>query len=85
MTNLLKQILSQALYSKRLNLQLSQEIMAEKCCISRRQYVDLEHGLRLPSLQTFINISIIMDFDLNGFCDLLRQQGYSTDDKNGVA
>ena len=45
------------LYSKRMELNLSQEQMAEKCCISVRQYIDLENSKRIPMLETFINIT----------------------------
>ena len=71
------------LYSKRMELNLSQEQMAEKCCISVRQYIDLENSKRIPMLETFINITIACDMDIGVFIHNLIESGYEiTDDKN---
>ena len=55
--------------------------MAEKCCLSVRQYIDLEHGLYLPSFQTLINIKINLGFDLDKFIELIISLGYEPLDK----
>ncbi|MDO4302147.1 MAG: helix-turn-helix transcriptional regulator [Clostridia bacterium] len=85
MSDLLKQTFGQILYKKRIELKYSQEAMAKKCCISVRQYIDLEHGLRLPTFQTFVNITIILEINYDAFISLLIKQGYNVLDKSGVA
>ncbi len=79
---ILKETFSYALFLKRTELNCSQEAMAEKCCISARQYIDLEHGLYLPSFQTFINITINLGFDYNEFISEIKDKGYEPMDKN---
>lgn len=65
-----------------MELNLSQEQMAEKCCISVRQYIDLENSKRIPMLETFINITIACDMDIGVFIHNLIESGYEiTDDK----
>ena len=44
MEQLLKRIFADTLYKKRIELNLSQLSMAEKCFLSLRQYNDLENG-----------------------------------------
>ena len=83
MSNMLKEAIGKALYSKRMEYGLTQEQMAAKCCISNRQYNDLENGKRLPGLRTFFNISIVCDLDVNEIIKDLISKGYQiTDDKN---
>lgn len=89
MVDILKEAFSYALFSKRTELNCSQEAMAEeamaeKCCISARQYIDLEHGLYLPSFQTLINITINLGFDYNEFIAEIIDKGYEPIDKNGI-
>lgn len=84
MVDILKEVLSYALFTKRTELNYSQEVMAEKCCISARQYIDLEHGLYLPSFQTLINITINLGFDYNEFIAEIIDKGYEPIDKNGI-
>lgn len=84
MVDILKEAFSYALFSKRTELNCSQEAMAEKCCISARQYIDLEHGLYLPSFQTLINITINLGFDYNKFIAEIIDKGYEPIDKNGI-
>lgn len=65
-----------------MELNLSQEQMAEKCCISVRQYIDLENSKRIPLLETFINIIIACDMDIGVFIHNLIESGYKiTDEK----
>ena len=40
--NILKKCFSKTLYFRRMELKLNQEKMAEKCCLSPRQYTDLD-------------------------------------------
>lgn len=84
MVDILKEAFSYALFSKRTELNCSQEAMAEKCCIPARQYIDLEHGLYLPSFQTLINITINLGFDYNEFIAEIIDKGYEPIDKNGI-
>ena len=56
--NILKKCFSKTLYFRRMELKLNQEKMAEKCCLSPRQYTDLENGKRLPSFKSLINIIV---------------------------
>ncbi|MDO4301738.1 MAG: helix-turn-helix transcriptional regulator [Clostridia bacterium] len=83
--NLLKQSFSQILCAKREELNYSQEEMAEKCCISTRQYLNLEHGLNLPTFQTLVNISIVFEVNFDIFLSLIIEQGYNVMDKSGFA
>lgn len=85
MYEILKETLSFILFTKRTELKLSQEDMAEKCCISARQYIDLEHGLYLPSFQTFVNITINLGFDYDDFISQVLSKGYEPIDKNGAS
>lgn len=79
--NLIKVNIGKMLYSKRMELNLSQEQMAEKCCISVS--IDLENSKRIPMLETFINITIACDMDIGVFIHNLIESGYEiTDDKN---
>ena len=81
MLDILKEEFSYFLFTKRMELNYSQEVMAEKCCLSVRQYIDLEHGLYLPSFQTLVNISINLGFDFNKFLELVISMGYEALDK----
>ena len=84
MVDILRETFSFILFTKRTELNYSQENMAEICCISARQYVDLEHGLCLPSFQTFINITINLGIDYNDFISQIISKGYEPIDKNGI-
>lgn len=84
MADILRETFNFFLFTKRSELNYSQEDMAEVCCISARQYVDLEHGLCLPSFQTFINIAINLDFDYSDFISQIISKGYEPIDKNGI-
>lgn len=77
----LKSVFSAILYSKRMERDLSQEKMAVFCCMSIRQYSDLETGKRLPNFQTLINISINCDIDLNEMLDTIKSKNYVVTDK----
>ena len=52
--NILKMCFGKTLYFRRIELKLNQEKMAERCCLSPRQYIDLENGKRLPSFKSLI-------------------------------
>ena len=81
MPDILKEEFSYFLFTKRTELNYSQETMAEKCCLSVRQYIDLEHGVYLPSFQTLVNITINLGFDFNKFVELVISMGYEALDK----
>ena len=48
--DILKMCFSNILYFKRKELNLSQGKMAEKCCMSLRQFADIESGKRVSYL-----------------------------------
>lgn len=59
---LLKQSFVQVLCTKSAKLKCTQKAMTPNCCISFSQYSDLEHGIRLPAFQEFVNIKIYDNF-----------------------
>lgn len=81
MLEILKEVFSCIIFTKRTELNYSQETMEEKCCLSVRQYIDPEHGLYLPSFKTLINIKINIGFDFNKFIDLIINMGYESLDR----
>ncbi len=81
MVDLLKSAVGNMLYNKRCEYNLSQENMAEKLCISVRQYSDLENCRRLPRLDTFLKVAVICEVDLNSLIKGLVDNGYNTLDK----
>ncbi len=83
--SILKEYFSQELYRKRRELNLTQEKMAEICYISRRQYIDLENGLRLPTFKTLVGITIATDFDFNKYVSLLSEHDYNPLDGDSTA
>ena len=48
-------ITSDVFYDKRIELGLTQEKMAEKLRICRREYQNIEYGEKCPSLETYSN------------------------------
>ena len=80
MMNILKMCFGKTLYFRRIELRLNQEKMAEKCCLSPRQYIDLENGKRLPSFKSLINIIINGGIDLNLFIEEIIKAGYVPED-----
>ena len=77
MLNLLKITMSKVLYYKRKEYNITQEKMSEKCCLSLRQYIDLENGKRLPKIQTLFNIIILCNLDVNDIISDLTRSGYT--------
>ena len=57
-------ITSDIFYNKRTELGLSQEKMAEKLKVCRREYQYIEHGIRVPSLETYSNFVHICGSDV---------------------
>ena len=80
MMSILKKCFGKALYFRRIELKLNQEKMAERCCLSPRQYIDLENGKRLPSFKSLINIIINGGIDLNLFIEEIIKAGYVPED-----
>ena len=80
MMNILKLYFGKTLYFRRMELKLNQEKMAETCCLSPRQYIDLENGKRLPSFRSLINIIINGGIDLNLFIEEIIKAGYVPED-----
>ena len=81
--NILKMCFGKTLYFRRIELKLNQEKMAERCCLSPRQYIDLENGERLPSFKSLINIIINGGIDLNLFIEEIIKVGYVPEDSVG--
>lgn len=61
--SLLKKFLSERVYEKRMQLQYTQEHMAEALHISPRSYIDLEHGKYSFSILTFIFFLLLLSED----------------------
>lgn len=78
--NILKINFGKTLYFKRMELNLSQVEMAEKYCISPRQYIDLENMKRLPSFESLVNIIIKGEIDFNLFIKDIIKAGYAVED-----
>ena len=83
MLNILKICFGKTLYFRKIELKLNQEKMAERCCLSPRQYIDLENGKRLPSFKSLINIIINSGIDLNLFIEEIIKAGYVPEDYVG--
>ncbi len=73
----LKECFSHELYLKRMELNLSQEKMAELCHISLRQYVDLENRRHLPTFKTLVCIIMATRLDFNKYVSMLIEHGYN--------
>ena len=78
---ILKMCFSNILYFKRKEFNLSQEKMAEKCCMSLRQYADIESGNRFPSSVSIINFIINGEIDINKFISDIQKTGYVPKDR----
>lgn len=85
MEQLLKRIFADTLYKKRIELNLSQLSMAEKCFLSLRQYSDLENGLRLPTFESLVNIVIQTGIDASSLIDDIVKSGYMGNDNKNSA
>ena len=79
--DILKMCFSNILYFKRKELNLSQGKMAEKCCMSLRQYADIESGKRFPSSISLINFIINGEIDINKFISDIQKLGYVPKDR----
>ena len=82
MMSILKKCFGKTLYFRRIELRLNQEKMAEKCCLSPRQYIDLENRKRLPSFN-LVNIIIKGRLDLNFLIEEIIKVGYVPEDSVG--
>lgn len=79
--DILKICFSNILYFKRKEFNLSQEKMAERCCMSLRQYADIESGKRFPSSVSIINFIINGEIDINKFISDIQKVGYVPKDR----
>lgn len=68
--NLDKEIIGQKIRQIRIERGFSQEKLSEKIDISPRHMRTIENGNSLPSLETFVKISQILDIDINDFFNL---------------
>lgn len=78
---ILKMCFSNILYFKRKEFNLSQEKMSKKCCMSLRQYADIESGKRFPSSISLINFIINGEIDINKFVSDIQKLGYVPNDR----
>ena len=83
MMNILKICFGKTLFFRRMELKLNQKKVAEKCCLSPRQYIDSEHGKRLPSFGSLINMIINVGIDLNLFIEEIIKADYIVEDYVG--
>ena len=60
---------------------ISQGKMAEKCCMSLRQFADIESGKRFPSSISLINFIINGEIDINKFISDIQKLGYVPKDR----
>ena len=71
--NLDKEIIGQKIRQIRIERGFSQEKLSEKIDISPRHMCTIENGNSIPSLETFVKISKILDIDINDFFNLTPQ------------
>lgn len=79
--DILKKSFSSILKEKRAEHNYTVAKAAEKCCITNKQYYNLEHGLSLPEFPTLVNIIMTFEIDFNQFIALISEQGYTALDK----
>ena len=65
-----KEIIGKKIRQIRIEKGLSQEQLSEKIDISPRHMCTIENGNSFPSIETFVNISEILDIDINKFFNL---------------
>ena len=82
MKELVKRELSKVLREKRGEKGWNQGKAAEKCGRSKRNYEKLENCENMPLLDTFINIVLMYDIDVEKFFKDLVAAGYSVDDRS---
>ena len=77
-----KDIIGKKIKRIRLEKGISQEKLAEQIDISTRQMCMIENGNSYPSLETFINISEVLDIDINKFFN--KNIGLNDDLRNKI-
>lgn len=60
-----KKIIGEIISSKRINLKLTQQELAEKTKLSRSYIADIEAGRYIPSVKSLIAIASVLKLDLN--------------------
>lgn len=65
-----KKIIGKKIRQIRIEKGFSQEEFSEKIDISPRHMCTIENGKSLPSIETFVKISKILDIDINEFFNL---------------
>ena len=81
MTKVVKRVVGDTLYQKRMEYNLSQERMSEVCSLSTRQYGDIENCKRLPNCTHLIEIALRCDIDLNALAAKVKA-AYELSQKN---
>jgi len=69
-----KEILGKKIKQIRKEKGFSQEQLSEKIDISPRQMCMIENGNSLPSIDTFVKISKILEIDINNFFNLTPEK-----------
>ncbi|WP_243119976.1 helix-turn-helix domain-containing protein [Clostridium tertium] len=54
---------------------MTQQFLADKCCLSRSYISDIESGRYSPSLETLLNISSELEINLNLFKNVVNTHG----------
>lgn len=65
-----KEIIGKKIRQARIEKGFSQEQLSEKINISPRHMCTIENGNSFPSLEIFVNISEILDIDINKFFNI---------------
>jgi len=65
-----KQLIGKKIRQKRVEKGFSQEQLSEKIDISPRHMCTIENGNSIPSLETFVKISEVLDIDINLFFNM---------------
>lgn len=65
-----KEIIGKKIRQMRIEKGFSQEQLSEKIDISPRHMCTIENGNSFPSLETFVNISEVLDIDINSFFNI---------------
>ena len=63
------------------NKRLTQEELALQCCISSREYNDLERGKHLPNAETLTKMVVGVELDFNEVVKGMLEEGYTLCDK----
>ncbi len=75
---------AELLKQKRTTLNISQSQVAKLCFLSKASYNHLERGIRLPSLETLIKLSQILNTEPSEFLDAIMSDIDLSNDNTGI-